>query len=60
MGPHGVQWPLTTTRLAGDFVNRFSQTLNIAAGDASDRDPTILGSVDRVLEQISIIRWSLY
>ena len=45
--------------LAGDLVDRFSQTLDVAAGDARNRDPAVLGSVDRVLKEISIAGWAL-
>lgn len=42
----GVQWSSAVSLSAGDLVDGFSQALDVAARDASNRDPTILGSVD--------------
>lgn len=41
---------------AGDLVNRFSKALDVPAGNTSDRYSAVFGSVDGVLEGISIGR----
>lgn len=51
---NGVQRSSVIGLSAGDLVDGFSQALHIATGNASNRDPAILGSVDRILEEISI------
>lgn len=53
---NGVQRSSVIGLSAGDLVDGFGQPLHIATGDASDRDPAILGSVDGILEEISIAR----
>lgn len=44
-------------RLACDLMHRLSKTLHIAAGDASNGYPAVSGSVDGVLDGISISPW---
>lgn len=39
--------------LAGDLVDALGQALDVVGGDAGDRDAAVLGSIHRVLEDVS-------